>query len=56
LIRGIHIYQGSFDSGHYVALVCLGGTWYRMNDSVVTQVDQEEVFSANAFLLFYERA
>ena len=44
-----------FDSGHYVALVRLGHAWYRMDDSVVTQVGEADVFKANAFLLFYER-
>ena len=33
-------HQGTFAGGHYVAFVCLAGAWYRMSDSVVTQVSE----------------
>ena len=38
-----------------MAFVRFGAAWYRMNDSIVTQVDQETVLKAQAFMLFYER-
>ena len=53
---GVVEHQGSFEGGgHYIAFVRLGRSWYCMNDSVVTQVDQETVLKAQAFMLFYER-
>ena len=54
-LYGVVEHQGTFEGGHYVAFVRLGGSWYQMNDSVVIQVEEEAVFKAQAFLLFYER-
>ncbi len=54
-LYGVVEHQGTFEGGHYVAFVRLGGAWYRMNDSVVKRVDEADVFKAQAFLLFYER-
>ena len=49
-------HQGDFDGGHYVAFVRLGGEWFRMSDSNVRRVDEQEVFKVQAFMLFYECA
>ena len=54
-LYGVVEHQGTFEGGHYVAFVRLGGSWYQMNDSVVTRVEEADVFKAQAFLLFYER-
>jgi ubiquitin C-terminal hydrolase len=48
-------HQGTFVGGHYVAFVKIGGAWYRMNDSVVTQVSEATVLEAKAFMLFYQQ-
>ena len=48
-------HQGTFSSGHYVALVRLSGGWYRMSDSQVTRIDEAAVLATQAFMLFYER-
>ena len=54
-LYGVVEHIGTFEGGHYVAFVRLGSQWYRMNDSVVKQVEEAEVLRAQAFLLFYER-
>jgi len=46
-------HQGSFEGGHYIAFVKLGGEWFRMSDNHVTKVEESVVLEAQAFLLFY---
>ena len=44
-------------SGHYTA-ACLNksnGMWYRFDDSKVSQISPDEVITADAYLLFYQR-
>ena len=38
-----------------VAFVKLGDEWFKMNDSVVICVDEEQVLHAEAFMLFYRK-
>ena len=38
-----------------VAFVKLGDAWFKMNDSVVTCVDEKDVLHAKAFMLFYRK-
>jgi hypothetical protein len=54
-LYGVVEHQGSYEGGHYVAFVRLGGEWYRMSDSLVRKVEEAEVYRAQAFMLFYER-
>ena len=54
-LYGVVEHQGSFSGGHYIAYVRLAQQWYRMSDSVVTAVTEEEVLHKQAFMLFYER-
>ena len=49
-------HEGSFSGGHYIAYVRLGEAWYRMSDSVVTEVSAAEALGKQAFMLFYERS
>ena len=42
-------------SRSYVAYVRIEERWYRMSDSIVTELQEEEVLSKTAFMLFYER-
>ena len=37
------------------AFVKLGDAWFKMNDSVVICVDEEQVLHAEAFMLFYRK-
>jgi ubiquitin carboxyl-terminal hydrolase 16/45 len=62
-----HRGTGSLDEGHYVAYVRarrLGNhqqqsscsfSWFRADDSVISQVTLEEVLKREAYILFYER-
>jgi hypothetical protein len=45
----------NFHSGHYVAFVrnIEKNEWWKMDDASVTQVDEKEVLSALAYMLFY---
>ena len=54
-LYGVVEHHGSFEGGHYVAFLRLDGGWFRMSDSLVTQVDEASVLRAQAFLLFYDR-
>ena len=47
-------HQGSFSGGHYIAYVRLDKRWYQMNDSIVTEVAEEDVCGKQAFMLFYD--
>mmetsp|Transcript_93605 Transcript_93605/g.235856 ORF Transcript_93605/g.235856 Transcript_93605/m.235856 type:complete len:626 (-) Transcript_93605:115-1992(-) len=47
---------GGMGSGHYTAFVKRGhDRWFSCNDSRVLPISQEDVVSANAYLLFYAR-
>mmetsp|Transcript_25761 Transcript_25761/g.39494 ORF Transcript_25761/g.39494 Transcript_25761/m.39494 type:complete len:595 (+) Transcript_25761:144-1928(+) len=55
------VHQGGHrcDTGHYLAYVRSSsnpGRWYKANDSVVTQVDEETVLAQSAYMLIYEVA
>ena len=51
------VHQGrSCDHGHYLAYVKSGQKWYKANDDVVTETDQETVLQQPAYLLMYEVA
>jgi len=54
-LYGVVQHEGSFEGGHYVAFVKLGDEWFKMNDSVVICVDEEQVLHAEAFMLFYRK-
>ncbi|CAJ1951860.1 unnamed protein product [Cylindrotheca closterium] len=54
---GILVHQGqTCDSGHYLSYVKRLGQWYRCNDNVVTQVDEETALDQQAYILVYEVA
>jgi len=54
---GILVHQGqSCDSGHYLSYVKRVGQWYKCNDNVVTQVDEETALDQQAYILVYEVA
>ena len=50
----VHI--GTAMGGHYYAFVKHPhGTWFKMNDTDVTQVETEEIYAEQPYILFYER-
>lgn len=47
-------HTGSVHTGHYVVIVKDGdGVWYKFDDLVILVVDEKEVKSTSAYLLFY---
>lgn len=54
---GILVHQGqTCDSGHYLSYVKRLGQWYKCNDNVITQVDEETALDQQAYILVYEVA
>ncbi|KAL3933713.1 MAG: hypothetical protein SGBAC_010275, partial [Bacillariaceae sp.] len=54
---GILVHQGqTCDSGHYLSYVKRLGQWYKCNDNVITQVDEETALDQQAYILIYEVA
>ena len=55
-LYGVVEHFGTHRDGHYVAYTRAVGPqapWYRFSDSKVTEVSEETVLAAQAFLLFY---
>eukprot|EP01062_Namystynia_karyoxenos_P032219 TRINITY_DN23778_c0_g1_i2.p1 TRINITY_DN23778_c0_g1~~TRINITY_DN23778_c0_g1_i2.p1 ORF type:complete len:1548 (+),score=411.19 TRINITY_DN23778_c0_g1_i2:83-4645(+) len=48
-------HQGSTEAGHYYAFVRRGRRWWRISDSIVVEVQEDEVVTEEAYLLFYRR-
>ncbi|XP_074016468.1 ubiquitin carboxyl-terminal hydrolase 43 [Numenius arquata] len=50
-------HHGSMQGGHYTAYCCnaLDGRWYSYDDSRVEGVQEEEVGTRSAYILFYQR-
>ncbi|CAK8991898.1 Ubiquitin carboxyl-terminal hydrolase 32 (Deubiquitinating enzyme 32) (Renal carcinoma antigen NY-REN-60) (Ubiquitin thioesterase 32) (Ubiquitin-specific-processing protease 32) [Durusdinium trenchii] len=56
-LYGVVEHSGSLGSGHYVATAKNpgNGEWYLFDDKIVTKIDEANVLSSNAYLLFYVR-
>lgn len=52
---GISQHFGSLSSGHYTALCRNFDNWYDFDDSRVSKVNNSEVVSESAYMLFYRR-
>ncbi|XP_062448105.1 ubiquitin carboxyl-terminal hydrolase 43, partial [Rhea pennata] len=50
-------HHGSMQGGHYTAYCCnsLDGQWYSYDDSTVEGVQEDEVSTRSAYILFYQR-
>ncbi|VDN99944.1 unnamed protein product [Rodentolepis nana] len=49
------IHEGpGITNGHYVACTNHGGKWYRISDSVITEVNVQEVLSMKPYILLYK--
>ncbi len=56
-LYGVVNHSGSISFGHYTAY-CKNkhtGKWYEHNDSSVSEVDESQIVSSAAYILFYER-
>ncbi len=48
-------HSGNIDGGHYYSYVRRDDNWYDLNDTRVTQINQDEVHSPAAYVLFYSK-
>ena len=49
--------MGRLSSGHYTAFTknFLNGKWYKYDDSKCDEIDENNIVSSNAYLLFYHK-
>ncbi|KAI9787723.1 MAG: hypothetical protein M1839_000254 [Geoglossum umbratile] len=52
-LLGVIVHMGTIDTGHYISFAREGHQWFRFDDSKVTLASEQEVLSADAYLLFY---
>jgi len=48
-------HYGSTDYGHYTAFALNKGVWYKFDDSSVCKIDESQICSTAAYVLFYKR-
>lgn len=51
---GVNCHTGGLCGGHYFAYVKLNGQWYNFNDTFVTTIEESQVNTKDAYLLFYQ--
>ncbi|KAK0239282.1 ubiquitin carboxyl-terminal hydrolase 4 [Armillaria nabsnona] len=54
-LYGVTNHTGNLSSGHYTALVRSSGRWNYCDDSSIKTVDDRDVVSQKAYVLFYKR-
>jgi ubiquitin C-terminal hydrolase len=55
-LYGINNHYGSMNGGHYTSHIKnMNGKWYNYNDSIVKEIKIGEIFSPNAYCLFYRK-
>lgn len=54
---GVDNHMGGLGGGHYTAYAknFVNGKWYHYNDSNVSPISEDQLVTANAYLLFYKR-
>lgn len=54
-LYGITHHSGSLYGGHYISEVYneAQGSWYRCNDSIITEIRKPDMSSNSAYILFY---
>jgi ubiquitin carboxyl-terminal hydrolase 22/27/51 len=52
-LSSVVVHKGKIDNGHYISYSRQLEEWFRFDDSMVVQVDEREVFTAEAYMLFY---
>ncbi|KAG5360374.1 Ubiquitin carboxyl-terminal hydrolase 12 [Yarrowia sp. B02] len=54
---GVDNHMGGLGGGHYTAFAknFVDGKWYHYNDSNVSPISEDQLVTANAYLLFYKR-
>ncbi|GAM84932.1 hypothetical protein ANO11243_029350 [Dothideomycetidae sp. 11243] len=52
-LSSVIVHKGKMDSGHYVSFSRVYDEWFLFDDSKVVLVDENEVLSSEAYMLFY---
>lgn len=52
-LSSVIVHKGKIDNGHYISYLRQGEEWFRFDDSMVVQVDEKEMLTAEAYMLFY---
>ena len=55
-LYAVCLHQGTMEYGHYRAYCkhFVSGQWYEFDDERVKKVDEEDIVSPNAYMLFYK--
>ena len=55
-LKSIIEHHGGVDgaSGHYTTIRSTPTSWYYISDELVSEIDEYKVYSASAYMLFYE--
>ncbi|XP_076952933.1 ubiquitin carboxyl-terminal hydrolase 8-like [Bidens hawaiensis] len=48
-------HYGGMGGGHYTAFAQHGGQWYEFNDNQVSPISEDQIKTADAYVLFYKR-
>ncbi|XP_076908223.1 ubiquitin carboxyl-terminal hydrolase 8-like [Bidens hawaiensis] len=48
-------HYGGMGGGHYTAFAQRGGRWYEFNDNQVSPISEDQIKTADAYVLFYKR-
>ncbi len=48
-------HSGGMNGGHYYAYCKNGGSWYNFNDSQIQQINENQLVTNNAYILFYKK-
>lgn len=53
-LEGIILHEGKMDEGHYIAYCRRKTGWKKYDDSVVSHLEERDLISKNAYILFYK--
>jgi ubiquitin carboxyl-terminal hydrolase 22/27/51 len=53
LLSSVVVHKGKMDNGHYISYARQNREWFRFDDSMVVRVEEKDVLSSEAYMLFY---
>jgi ubiquitin carboxyl-terminal hydrolase 22/27/51 len=53
LLSSVVVHKGKIDNGHYISYARQNREWFRFDDSMVVRVEEKDVLSSEAYMLFY---
>lgn len=52
-LSSVVVHKGKMDNGHYIGYARVGDEWFMFDDSKVVLVEEADVLSSEAYMLFY---